>query len=67
MIATRPVQGILISLFSEHGYECSRTSTPVLRLTILIIDALPRNELFPQLAAHLPQLEALNIVALVQY
>ena len=70
MIATRPVQGISLSLFSEHGYRAlevlARTSTPVRRLTILIVDASAPNELFPQLAARLPHLEALHIVALVQ-
>ena len=70
VIATRPVQGISLSLFSEHGYRAlevlARTSTPVRRLTILIVDASAPNELFPQLAARLPHLEALHIVALVQ-
>jgi hypothetical protein len=71
VIATRPVQGISLSLFSEHGYRAlevlARTSTPVRRLTILIVDASAPNELFPQLAARLPHLEALHIVALVQH
>ncbi|KAI0300673.1 hypothetical protein B0F90DRAFT_397693 [Multifurca ochricompacta] len=70
VIGTRPVQGISLSLFSEHGYRAlevlARTSTPVRRLTILIVDASAPNELFPQLAARLPHLEALHIVALVQ-
>ena len=70
MIATRPVEGISLTLFSEHGYRAlevlAQTSTPVRRLTILIVDASAPNELFPQLAAHLPHLEALHIVALVQ-
>ena len=70
VIATRPVQGISLSLFSEHGYRAlevlARTSTPVRRLTILIVDASAPSELFPQLAARLPHLEALHIVALVQ-
>jgi hypothetical protein len=70
VIATRPVEGISLSLFSEHGYHALRvlaqTSTPVRRLTILIVDTSAPNELFPQLAAHLPHLEALHIVALVQ-
>ena len=70
VIATRPVQGISLSLFSEHGYRAlevlARTSMPVRRLTILIVDASAPNELFPQLAARLPHLEALHIVALVQ-
>ncbi|KAI9455668.1 hypothetical protein BJY52DRAFT_1279064, partial [Lactarius psammicola] len=39
----------------------TRTSTPVRRLTILIVDALAPNELFPQLTARLPHLEALHI------
>jgi hypothetical protein len=64
------VQGISLSLFSEHGYRAlevlARTSTPVRRLTILIVDASAPSELFPQLAARLPHLEALHIVALVQ-
>jgi len=64
------VEGVSLSLFSEHGYRAlevlAQTSTPVRRLTILIIDASAPNELFPQLAAHLPHLEALHIVALVQ-
>ncbi|KAF8258501.1 hypothetical protein EI94DRAFT_1754513 [Lactarius quietus] len=55
VIATRPVQEVL-----------ARTSIPVRRLTILIVDASAPNELFPQLAARLPHLEALHIVALVQ-
>jgi len=71
VVATRPVQGISLSLFSEHGYRAlevlARTSTPVRRLTILIVDASAPNELFPQLAARLPHLEALHIVALVQH
>lgn len=71
VIATRPVQGISLSLFSEHGYRAlevlARTSTPVRRLTILIVDASAPNELFPQLAVRLPHLEALHIVALVQH
>ena len=71
VIATRPVQGISLSLFSEHGYRAlevlARTSMPVRRLTILIVDASAPNELFPQLAARLPHLEALHIVALVQH
>jgi hypothetical protein len=70
VVATRPVQGISLSLFSEHGYRAlealARTSTPVRRLTILILDASAPSELFPQLAARLPHLEALHIVALVQ-
>ena len=70
VIATRPVQGVSFSLFSEHGYRAlevlARTSTPVRRLTILIVDASAPSELFPQLAARLPHLEALHIVALVQ-
>ncbi|KAI0247345.1 hypothetical protein BJV78DRAFT_945249 [Lactifluus subvellereus] len=70
VISTRPVVGISLSLFSEHGYRAlevlARTSTPVRRLTILIFDALAPNELLPQLAARLPHLEALHIVALVQ-
>ena len=70
MIATRPVEGISLSLFSEHGYRAlevlARTSTPVRRLTILIVDASAPNGLFPQLATHLPHLEALHIIALVQ-
>jgi hypothetical protein len=57
-------------LFSEHGYRAlevlAQTSTPVRRLTILIVDASAPTELFPQLAARLPHLEALHIVALVQ-
>ena len=65
------MQGISLSLFSEHGYRAlevlARTSTPVRRLTILIVDASAPNELFPQLAARLPHLEALHIVALVQH
>ena len=44
----------------------ARTSTPVWRLTILIVDGSAPNELFPQLTARLPHLEALHIVALVQ-
>jgi hypothetical protein len=64
------VQGISLSLFSEHGYRAlevlARTSTPVRRLTILIVDASAPSELFPQLAARLPHLEALHVVALVQ-
>ena len=71
VIATRPVQGISLSLFSEHGYRAlevlARTSTPVRRLTILIVDASAPSELFPELAARLPHLEALHIVALVQH
>ena len=63
--------GVSLSLFSEHGYRAlevlTQTSTPVRRLTILIVDALDPNEFFPQLAARLPQLEALHIVALVQH
>jgi hypothetical protein len=70
VIAKRPVQGISLSLFSDHGFRAlevlAKTSTPVLRLTILIVDASAPNELFPQLAARLPHLEALHIVALVQ-
>jgi hypothetical protein len=70
VIATRPVQGISLTLFSEHGYRAlevlAQTSTPVRRLTILIVDASAPTELFPQLAARLPHLEALHIVALVQ-
>ena len=70
MIATRPVEGISLSLFPEHGYRAlqvlAQTSTPVPRLTILIVDASAPNELFPQLATHLPHLEALHIVPLVQ-
>ena len=70
VIATRPVQGISLSLFSEHGYRAlevlAQTSTPVRRLTILIVDASAPTELFPQLAARLPHLEALHIIALVQ-
>jgi hypothetical protein len=70
VIATRPVEGISLSLFSEHGYRAlevlARTSTPVRRLTILIVDASAPNELFSELAARLPHLEALHIVALVQ-
>ncbi|KAI9455670.1 hypothetical protein BJY52DRAFT_1279067, partial [Lactarius psammicola] len=65
VIATRPVQGISLTLFSEHGYHAlevlTRTSMPVRRLTILIVDASAPNELFPQLAARLPHLEALHI------
>jgi hypothetical protein len=64
------VQGIALSLFSEHGYRAfevlAKTSTPVRRLTILIVDASAPSELFPQLAARLPHLESLHIVALVQ-
>src|SRR6266702_3279125 len=71
VIATRLVQGFSLSLFSEHGYRAlealARTSTPVRRFTILIVDASAPNELFPQLAARLPQLEAPHIVALVQH
>lgn len=71
VIAMRPVQGISLSLFSEHGYRAlevlALTSMPVRRLTILIVDASAPNELFPQLAARLPHLEALHIVALVQH
>ncbi|KAI0298212.1 hypothetical protein BC826DRAFT_119904 [Russula brevipes] len=67
VIATRPVQGISLSLFSEHGYRAlevlARTSTHVRRLTILIVDASAPSQLFPQFAAHL---EALHVVALVQ-
>ena len=70
MIATWPVQGISLSLFSEHGYRAlevlAQTSTPVRRLTILIVDASAPTELFPQLAALLPHLEALHIVAPMQ-
>jgi len=70
VIATRPVQGISLTLFSEHGYRAlevlAQTSTPVRWLTILIVDASAPTELFPQLAARLPHLEALHIVALVQ-
>jgi hypothetical protein len=44
----------------------ARTSTPVRRLMILIIDASAPGELFPQLAARLPHLEALHVVALMQ-
>jgi hypothetical protein len=70
VISTRPVEGISLSLFSEHGYRAlevlARTSTPVRRLTILIVDALAPNELLPQLATRLPHLEALHMVALVQ-
>jgi hypothetical protein len=65
------VQGVSLSLFSEHGYRAlevlARTSTPVRRLTILIVDDSAPSELFPQLAARLPHLEALHIVALVQH
>ena len=64
------MEGISLTLFSEHGYRAlqvlAQTSTPVRRLTILIVDASAPNELFPQLAKHLPHLEALHIVALVQ-
>jgi hypothetical protein len=71
VIATRPVQGISLTLFSEHGYRAlevlARTSTPVRRLTILIVAASAPNELFPELSARLPHLEALHIVALVQH
>ena len=70
MIATRPVQGISHTLFSEHGYRSlevlAQTSTPVRSLTILIVDASAPTELFRQLAARLPHFEALHIVALVQ-
>jgi len=63
------VEGISLSLFSEHGYRAlqvlAQTSTPLRRLTILIVDASAPNELFPQLATYLPHLEALHIVALV--
>jgi hypothetical protein len=69
VIAARPVEGISLSLFSEHGYRAlevlARTSTPVRRLTIFIVNASAPHELFPQLAALLPHLEALHIVALV--
>jgi hypothetical protein len=71
VIATRPVQGISLSWSSDHGYRAlevlAKTSTPVRRLIILIRDASPPKELFPQLAARLPHLEALHIIALVQY
>jgi hypothetical protein len=64
------VQGISLTLFSEHGYRAlevlAQTSTPVLRLTILIVDTAAPSELFPQLATRLPHLEALHIIALVQ-
>jgi hypothetical protein len=71
VIAMRPVQGISLSWSSDHGYRAfevlSKTSTPVRRLIILIRDGSAPNELFPQLAARLPHLEALHIIALVQY
>ena len=71
MIATRPVQGISLTLFSEHGYRAlevlARTSMPVRRLTILIVAGSAPDELFPELSARLPHLEALHIVALVQH
>ncbi|KAF8260914.1 hypothetical protein EI94DRAFT_1609225, partial [Lactarius quietus] len=70
LIAARPVQGISLSLFSEHGYRAlavlACTSIPFRHLTILIVDASALNELFPQLATRLPHLEVLHIVALVQ-
>ena len=51
MIATRPVQGISLSFFLEHGYRAlevlAQTSTPVRSLTILIVDASAPTELFP--------------------
>jgi hypothetical protein len=64
------MQGISLSLFSEHGYRAlevmARTSTPVRRRTIHIVGTSAPSELFPQLAAHLPHLEVLHVVALVQ-
>ena len=70
MIATRPVEGISLSLFSEYGYcalqVLAQTSTPARRLTILIVATSAPDELFPQLAAHLPHLEAPHTIALVQ-
>ena len=64
------MQGISLSLFSEHGYRAlevlAQTSTPVQRLTIFIIDASALRELLPQLTTCLPHLEALHVVALVQ-
>jgi len=64
------VECISLSFFSEHGYRAlevlAQTSTPVRHLTILTVDASAPNELFPQLATHLPHLEALHIIALVR-
>jgi len=70
MISTRPVEGIYLPLFSEHEYReleaLGQSWIPIQRLIILIVDVSTPNEHSPQLSAHLPHLEALHIVPLVQ-
>ncbi|KAI0065176.1 hypothetical protein BV25DRAFT_1822292 [Artomyces pyxidatus] len=71
IVTARPLKSVSITLIAEDAVNAlgslALSSTPIKRLTILIIDAsAPATELFPQLAATLPQLEALHIVALVQ-
>ncbi|KAA1470821.1 hypothetical protein DENSPDRAFT_836711 [Dentipellis sp. KUC8613] len=69
IVANRPVQGVSLSLYSDHDFcalsMLALSSATVKRLTILILDYAAPSELLPQVAAHLPDLEALHIVALV--
>ncbi|KAI0262046.1 hypothetical protein BC834DRAFT_829462 [Gloeopeniophorella convolvens] len=70
VITARPVQSVTLSLTPGHGCRALevlvRSSTPVRRLTILVVDASAPSELFPKLSGLLPELEALHIVALVK-
>lgn len=67
IIASRPLYGVSLSLFPEDEYDAIQkltlSGTPIRRLTIMIIDAAAPTALIPHIAAYLPQLEALHVIA----
>ncbi|TFY82504.1 hypothetical protein EWM64_g1507 [Hericium alpestre] len=69
IIRGRPVQAVSLSLYPGDEYQSlaalTSSSTPIKRLTILILDNTTPSDLLPRIATHLPSLEALHIVALV--
>lgn len=63
----RPLTGLSLSIFPEdycYSFKAvTRTSTPIKRLTVLILGSIPPSELFLNIAKYMPLLEALHVVS----
>ena len=70
VVKGRPVETVSLSMFMEDGCEpldsLLLSTCPIKRLTIMSLDStLAPNVLLPEVAARLPELEALHVVVLM--
>lgn len=65
----RPIEAVSLSLFSDEGFASLHTLVPcrrtIKKLTVMSLDCTPLDEIIPEVASRVPDLEALHIIVLM--